>query len=124
MYHVWDCDITMGNCNYTGFEKTDGWQMKGATWYNKMFQDPGFVKEVKAMWTEVYPELCTVTDYINGQIDLLDGAQYRNFERWDILDKYVWPNVVWLGDYDREVLYFYEYLDKRLEWLDGEIRKW
>lgn len=124
MYHVWDFDITMGNCNYTGFEKTDGWQMKGATWYNKMFQDPGFVKEVKAMWTEVYPELCTVTDYINGQIDLLDGAQYRNFERWDILDKYVWPNVVWLGDYDREVLYFYEYLDKRLEWLDGEIRKW
>jgi len=68
--------------------------------------------------------MCTLTDYVNGQIALLDGAQDRNFERWDILDEYVWPNVVWLGDYDKEVKYFYDYLEKRIEWLNEEIGKW
>ena len=42
MYHVWDFDITLGNCDYTNFEKPDGWQMRYVKWYNQLFFDPAF----------------------------------------------------------------------------------
>jgi hypothetical protein len=121
MYHVWDFDITMGNCNYTGFEKPDGWQMKGAKWYNKMFQDPSFVKEVQDRWNELYPQIKAVPSFVESQIELLDGAQDRNFERWDILDKYVWPNAVWLGSYEAEVEFLLDYYNRRVEWLNKQL---
>jgi len=121
MYHVWDFDITMGNCNYTGFEKPEGWQMKGAKWYNKMFQDPSFVREVKERWNELYPQIRQVPEFVEEQIALLDGAQHRNFERWDILGIYVWPNAVWLGSYDAEVDFFLDYYSKRVEWLNKQL---
>lgn len=121
MYHVWDFDITMGNCNYTNFEKPEGWQMKGAKWYNKMFQDPSFVEEVKERWNELYPKFLEIPDYVEEQIALLDGAQDRNFERWDILDEYVWPNAVWLGSYEAEVEFFLDFYTRRIEWLNNEL---
>lgn len=121
MYHVWDFDITLGNCNYTGFENPEGWQMYGAKWYNKMFQDPSFVKEVKDRWNELYPQIQKVPDFINEQVALLNGAQDRNFERWDILDEYVWPNAVWLGTYDAELDYLIDYYNKRIAWLNMKI---
>lgn len=121
MYHVWDFDITMGNCNYTNFEKPEGWQMKGAKWYNKMFQDPYFVQDVKDRWNELYPQICEIPSFVEEQIGLLDGAQDRNFERWDILDKYVWPNAFWLGSYEAEVDFLLEFYTSRIEWLNTQL---
>lgn len=121
MYHVWDFDITMGNCNYTGFEKPDGWQMKGAKWYNKMFQDPSFVKEVQDRWNELYPQIREIPSFVESQIELLDGAQNRNFERWDILGIYVWPNAVWLGSYEAEVDFLLDFYNRRIEWLNTQL---
>ena len=121
MYHVWDFDITMGNCNYTNFEKPEGWQIKGAKWYNKLFQDPSFVKEVQDRWNELYPQIKEIPEFLAQQIELLDGAQDRNFERWDILGIYVWPNAVWLGSYEAEVEFFLDFYNRRIEWLDKNI---
>ena len=50
MYHVWDFDITLGNCDYTNFEKPDGWQMRYVKWYNQLFFDPEFKKAVVDRW--------------------------------------------------------------------------
>lgn len=86
-----------------------------------MFQDPSFVREVKERWRELYPQICKVPEFVDTQIELLGGAQQRNFERWDILDKYVWPNAVWLGSYQAEVDYFYDYYNRRVKWLDKSI---
>ncbi|MBR2128155.1 MAG: CotH kinase family protein, partial [Bacteroidales bacterium] len=93
----------------------------GAKWYNKMFQDPSFVKEVKDRWNELYPKFLEIPDYVEEQIALLDGAQDRNFERWDILDKYVWPNAVWLGTYEAEVEFFLDFYTRRIEWLNKQL---
>lgn len=121
MYHVWDFDITLGNCNYSGFENPAGWQMKGAKWYDKMFQDPTFVCEVKERWNKLYPQFEKLPEFIESQVELLDGAQDRNFTRWNILNEYVWPNVVWLGSYDAEVKYLCDYYTKRIKWLNEQL---
>ena len=124
MYHVWDFDITLGNCNY--FKDDAGrrmWLIKGCVWYNQLFRDPGFVTKVKNRWNEVYPELKTVPDFIQGERNLLKGAEDRNFDRWRILGKYVWPNYAWFQTYDEELKFLSDFYKDRLEWLNSEINK-
>lgn len=122
-YHVWDFDLTMGNCDYWGGTDPTGWQMKDVTWYNRLFKDKEFVKAVQETLDKHYDELYDVQNYIYDQAKLLEGAVDRNFERWDILDQIVWPNIVALGTYEEEVDFFVDYYLKRLEWVKKEIDK-
>lgn len=143
MYHLWDYDLTIGNCDYmdsmSGGIATngpEGWFIKttsmdqGINWYIRMSQDPAFCAKVKEIWNRVYPELQEVAYFIDRQARLIDDAQKRNFERWNILGQYVWPNMVVTGKYSSEVAYMKEFYVKRLEWLnnafnikEGEIFK-
>jgi hypothetical protein len=93
-------------------------------------QDPAFCAKVKEIWNRSYPQFVDVIDFIDRQARLIDDAQTRNFQRWDILGTYVWPNMVVTGKYSSEVAYMKDFYAKRLEWLndafninDGEIFK-
>ena len=121
MYHVWDFDITLGNCDYGGFEKPDGWQMRYVKWYNQLFFDPGFKEDVVARWNELYPQLQKVTDFIDRQYALMAGAEARNFDRWKILGVKVWPNYYYFATYDAEYAFLKRFYTERLEWLNGRI---
>ena len=143
MYHLWDYDLTIGNCDYmasmSGGIATngpEGWFIKttsmdqGINWFIRMSQDPAFCAKVRDIWNDVYPELQAVADFIDRQARLIDDAQERNFQRWDILGTYVWPNMVVTGKYSSEVAYMKDFYTKRLEWMnkavnvnDGEIFK-
>ena len=122
MYHVWDFDITLGNCDYTNFEKPDGWQMRYVKWYNQLFHDPEFKKAVVDRWNELYPTLKTqVPAFIDRQYRLMDGAEAANFERWQILGKKVWPNYYYFPTYQEEYDFLQDFYSERLEWLNGMI---
>ena len=122
MYHVWDFDITLGNCNYTNFEKPEGWQMRYVKWYNQLFHDPAFKQAVVDRWTELYPDLQKVPSFLDRQRKLMAQAQDRNFQRWDILGKYVWPNYYHFDTYDEEYAFLKEFYNKRLQWLNTKIQ--
>ena len=121
MYHVWDFDITLGNCDYTNFEKPDGWQMRYVKWYNQLFFDPSFKEDVVARWNELYPELKKVPDFIDRQLALMAGAEERNFDRWPILGVKVWPNYYAFPTYAEEYAFLKRFYTERLEWLNGKI---
>ena len=121
MYHVWDFDITLGNCDYGGFEKPDGWQMRYVKWYNQLFFDPGFKEDVVARWNELYPALQKVPDFIDRQYTLMAGAEKRNFERWMILGVKVWPNYYYFATYDAEYAFLKRFYSERIQWLNGKI---
>lgn len=143
MYHLWDYDLTLGNCDYmassTGGMCTDGpygWFIKvtsmdqGINWFIRLCEDPAFCARVKEIWNEAYPQLQEVSRFIDRQARLIDDAQQRNFVRWDILGEYVWPNKVVTGKYSSEVAYLRDFYERRLEWLneafnvkEGEIFK-
>ena len=133
MYHVWDFDLTLGNCNYFDaavgnsyknfFIKDYGAWGKNTSWYHRLFQDPAFVDKVQARWKEVLPQLKTVPDYIDEQYGLLFGAEERNFEKWDILKTWVWPNEKVLNTYAAELNYLKSFYNSRLEWLDTNLAK-
>ena len=103
---------------------------QGINWYIRLSQDPAFCVKVKEIWNKVYPQFKEVPSVIDKQAWLIDDAQTRNFQRWDILNTYVWPNMVVTGKYSSEIAYLKDFYLKRLEWLntkfnikEGEIFK-
>lgn len=135
MYHVWDFDIAFGNCNYfpdfwEGVTNgPEGWfvkdyinyKEKNDGWYGRMFKDPAFVERVKEIWNNAMPELEEIPNYIDYNVTILGGAPGRNFSKWDILNKKVWPNIEALGSYEAEVNYLKSFYMTRLKWLDKAI---
>lgn len=133
IYHEWDFDIAFGNdyaitslpgvdAGPTGFLIKDfTGSQKGTGWYPTLFRDPVFVEAVKQRWNEVYPRLREIPDYIDSMASFVRPAAERNFRRWPILGKYVWPNVKWPATYDEEVACLKEFYSSRLEWLNENL---
>lgn len=119
---VWDFDISMGNIDYNDAWLTDGFGIKHRGYVGAAFEIPEFDAEVRAQWKiiqDIFPSLLV---YIDSQSKVLGKAQKRNFERWDILDIYVWPNQKVTGDYDLEVQYLKDWLSARFTWLDTQYK--
>ena len=54
---------------------------------------------------------------------MIGDAQARNYKRWPILGKYVWPNYIWKDTtFADEVDNFKEFLFNRLHWIDQNIK--
>lgn len=130
MYHLWDFDLILGNCNYydDGLEPWEGWWIRdrliglvGHGWFYHLFMDPAFVAGVKARWKDLYPELLTIPGYIDAQVEILGDAPAHNFERWPIMNTVVWPNYKICGSYEAEVEWLKECYLKRLDWLNREL---
>ena len=124
---LWDFDIAMGNINYNGNDNPEGWWIKtNNKWYVRLFNDPKFTAAVKARWQEVLPILrTTIMEKIDeAAFGTLHVAQQRNFQRWDILNEWVWPNADVFGSYEGEMDYLKEWLTARINWMDSEISGW
>lgn len=138
MYHLWDYDLALGNCNYLDdeFGATDGpegWFVKEfscsywthgwehTNWYTRLSKDPAFCAKVKEIWNSHHQELSSIPDFIDIKAMIMEDAQKRNFQKWNILNQYVWPNAVVKGTYAGEVDYLKDYYTKRFNWLDGKF---
>jgi hypothetical protein len=51
----------------------------------------------------------------------LRGAASRNFRRWPVLDRRIWPNPVARGSFRAEVRFLRSWLVRRVEWLDAKL---
>ena len=122
---VWDYDIAFGNANYLGGDITTGWYVSvEAAWYKQLFSHPEFVKLVADRWIELRGDkLSNLHPFINELANELEVSQYKNFKRWPILNKYVWPNPVVTGSYLGEVNYLRSWLTLRLNWMDQQLGK-
>lgn len=137
MYHVWDFDLAIGNCNYFGREfpgASDDYSgfyirdynqygKKYTGWYYFLFKDPEFVDAVKERWNEVKPQLETIPSYIDRMVSMMGDAPERNFTRWNILDKTLTCPGRGLYTYRDHVRYLKEFYIQRLNWLDKELNK-
>lgn len=137
VYHVWDFDIALGNCDYIDSQHQngvtngpEGWlikimgrKKKTDSWYPRLFMDPVFVKALQDKWTECKPELDQVPDMIDRLVELNQASYDHNFQTWKILGTYVWPNYKVCSTYAEEVAYLKEFYTKRVAWLDTELMK-
>lgn len=122
---VWDFDLAIGNNTLYDCDKTDGWYVREGPWYNRMFEDPAFVGKVKAKWAQLKAtgRLDDLLEHLDHQTLNLSKVQVKNFQTWDILSLWVWPNRVVTGSYTGEVAATRDWLRDRIAWMDGEFAK-
>ena len=119
---LWDFDISAGNINYDDAYLTTGWWVRDAPWFSRLFQDPAFVQRVREVWNEIKADqLPALFQSIATRSAALQQAQLNNFQRWPILETYVWPNNRIPGSYAGEVEYLVSWLTERAEWMDSQF---
>jgi hypothetical protein len=121
---VWDFDIGIGNVNYGAGKQAEGWYIRDASWFQRLFDDPAFSQKVKDRWNElINKEIKVVMNEIDKTAAYLEVSQTQNFNLWEILNKEVWPNPVVTGSYEGEVKYMKTWLNTRIDWMDNELNQ-
>ena len=126
---IWDWNLAFGNVNgkqgwmpqYWYWPQLDDHQY---TWFRRLFQDPDFGQKLVDRWAVLRTNVFA-TSNIFARIDelatLLNEAQARNFQRWRILGRPVWPNHFVGSSYEEEVLWLKNYIETRLGWIDDQF---
>ena len=129
----WDYNLAYGNANYCNGEITSGWEVddggQGCSWNNhfwfeRLLEDTIYSNKLKCRW-EFLRENSFNKDSLFNFIDsvslYLDAPQQRNFQQWDILGTYVWPNFYVGNTYQEEIDFFKNWIGDRLLWIDTNL---
>ena len=121
---IWDFDISCGNINWDDCEKPEGFWIKDAAWFRRLFEDEQFVTLVRARWlgkrTALQDSLAWVRQYA---LAIRPAMQY-NDAVWKNIGHRQWPHAPrWnlRKTYDDEVQYLTDWLEKRMAWLDTAL---
>jgi hypothetical protein len=132
---IWDFNLGFGNADYCtsgdayGFVYNfnsicpgDFWLVP--FWWKRMHQDSYFRRALIARWKELRTgkfQTSVVHAYIDSVANVLnEESQQRNFTRWPVLGQWVWPNYYVGPTFDSEVQYLKQWVETRMEWLDGQ----
>ncbi|MDB3967878.1 CotH kinase family protein [Flavobacteriaceae bacterium] len=136
---IWDFNLAFGNVNYCDGDSPHGWahrfndicsgdNWQVPFWWNRFLDDPEYVGFLKERWAILRSEILS-SDTVSGRLRELQenlkgsSAIDKNFGKWLILGKYIWPNK-FIGDsYDSEINYLEEWINERFAWLDQNINE-
>jgi hypothetical protein len=126
---VWDFDIAMGNTTLGHFRTPPGWHLGKRPYIERLYRDRGFVRGMAARWRELQAAglRARLLGAIASDARRLRGAQARNFRRWPILGRYVWPNPVdprtgrYRPSWRAEVAYLRRWVDARISWMNAAL---
>jgi len=125
---IWDFDLALGNAGYDEVDKTYGWHIRPAPWFERLFQDPAFKTKVKERWNNAKAEgkLEYIFLYANARATWLDKQQQKNYTLWSITDFADWirhGSHGGTGSYEAEVQEMIRWQRERYKWLDTELNK-
>ena len=137
---IWDFNLSFGNGNYCNGDKYDTWTYKFNEtcsddfwlipfWWEKLLEDPYFVNKLKERWNELRKKELSdenIFQMIQNYISILkneSGAVYRNYSKWKVIGKYLWPNNYVGNSYESEIDYLIKWISKRNNWLDKSINE-
>jgi hypothetical protein len=125
---VWDFDLALGNAGYDDNDKTYGWHIRPAPWFDRLFQDPAFKAKVVARWSRLKAEgkLEYIFQYAEARANWLDKQQKKNYSLWSITDFAQWilhGTHGGTGSYEAEVQEMIRWQRARYQWMDSELDK-
>ena len=101
---------------------TSGWWVREGPWFSRLFEDPAFLARVREIWNEIASDqLPALLQAIQTRAASMQQAQLNNFQRWPVLETYVWPNYAIPGSYAGEIAYLDAFLRARIEWMDSQL---
>ena len=134
---IWDFNLAFGNADYCSGGDTNVWAYKFNErcsddywqipfWWDKLLQDPEFVSQLKNRWATLRGNAFSeafILAKIDGYNNALKkaGAIDKNFETWDILGIYLWPNNFVGNTFTEENDYLKDWVRDRLNWMDSAI---
>lgn len=127
---VWDFNLAFSNADYCNAALYEGWMYDehcdtgNPFWWENMRQDPAFRNRVKCRWEAFRAgpfHLDTIFAFIDQQTALAAPALERNFQRWPVLDEYVWPNVIVTESHEQEIIFLKNFIAGRLAWMDNNM---
>lgn len=126
----WDFNLAFGNADYCDGGDPTGWEVNTSCgdnnpfWFERLLDDTTYQNSLKCRW-EYLRENTLHKDslymFIDYTVLYLNDAQQRNFQRWDILGNYVWPNYFIGNTYAEEVQFLKTWISSRLSWIDQNI---
>lgn len=128
----WDYNLAYGNADYCDGWNTSGWEQDGGCvdvgnnpfWFDRLLDDTTYQNKLKCRW-EYLRENSFHQDSLFNFIDsvalYLDESQQRNFQKWDILGNYVWPNYYVGATYQDELNFLKDWVGDRLVWIDNNL---
>lgn len=123
---LWDFDISSGNCDYSDVDTPYGFRTKNVNiWYQKLMEVNEFYTLVKNRYLELQPQIKQIILECNNILENYKASFLRNFEKWPILDIYVWPNtqeIVNCNTVEAQINYLANWLSIRNNWLLGEFK--
>lgn len=129
---VWDYNLSFGNVDFCQSSKISGWVLEENTpcrgsipnyWYDLLKND-SFRLKLTTRWSELRQDVLSfdnIFNHIDSVSQHINIAQSRNFELWDILDSYIWPNYQLGVTYHDEVNFLKHWIYNRVNWIDNNI---
>ena len=118
---LWDFDISGGNAGSGASQYSSGWLLKRRHWSGRLWQDPGFERALRERWAQL-----NLRDAVKGAIDEasrdLRGEVGRNFTRWPVLHRPLWPATTARGSHGAEVDFLRRWMSRRIAWMDRQLR--
>jgi hypothetical protein len=135
---IWDYNLGFGNADYCTKGDPEGWVTNFNNlcsqdfwlipfWWDRLYQDAAYRNKLGLRWAELREnELQTsrILTYIDSVASVLNvEAQQRNFQRWPVLNRYVWPNYFVGPTFDSEISWLKGWVTQRLQWMDIQMPK-
>jgi hypothetical protein len=126
---IWDWNLSFGNANARDGFNPEGWYWsqlddRQYSWFRRIFEDPDFAQRYVDRWGELRTNQFAIVKIL-ARIDelaaLLNEAQARNFRRWRVLGRNVWPNAFVGQSFADEVSFLKTWIRQRIEWIDQEF---
>ena len=129
---LWDFNLGFGNFNFVCSPEPEGWtyEFQGTCdnshpfWVKKLTDIPEVSDQINCRWNKLRNgplHIDSLMQYIDARIAEMGDAPSRNFERWNILGQYVWPNDCVGDTYEEEVDFLKTWLTTRLTWMDNNM---
>ena len=124
---VWDFDIAAGNAYYAyarlgGYFPHGIWAREMNRWFFYLMRMPTFYNAVHDRWREIrHTKIPATIDRINHMANTYRLGFERNFERWNIMGRWVWPNprrIYLIDTFMGQVDNLTNFLELRAAWLD------
>lgn len=136
---IWDFNIAFGNADYADGWKPQGWSFTarettaGATdtfqvpfWWGKLLTDSSFVNLASKRWKDMRKSFLTadrIHAYIDSTQNVLKEPLARNFVKFPLFGKKLWPNYYVAPSLTEDVIWLKNWITQRLLWLDAQFNQ-
>lgn len=131
---VWDYNLSFGNVDFCKSSEVSGWILQEETacrasipmYWNDLIQNDSFRNKLSNRWFELRDNTLSIENIFNN-IDSISqhiaDPQNNNFETWDVLSEYIWPNYQLGQTYQDEISFLKYWIYHRIQWIDNNVNE-